>query len=184
MNTVRSVAVSSTEPAVASTLEPSSISASTWFVEVTDAIAPAAATEPENPPAAPNATPTATPRESTEPLDKASSVMSPVSAVTAESEITARVLVPKFTSAFDSANVRFRATPPAPPTLTDTAVSSESTVELSVAETVIDPPSTSEPSTMLASTSLVSVLPASTKLTATLIDTPPAPPTATPTAWP
>ena len=184
MNAVSSVAVSNTEPAAASTSEPSSMSASTRFVDFSDAIAPAAATEPEIAPAPPNERPTATPTESTEPSDKAISVMSPLAAVASDAEMIAWVLVPKSTSATDTASVKFSDNAPAPPTATDAAVSIESTVELSVAVTVIEAASTSEPSTMLASTAFFSVLMATTALTARLIDTPAAPPADTPTDCP
>jgi len=47
VNPVLSVAVSSTEPAEASTSEPSSMSVSTRLVEITDALEPAAVPVPE-----------------------------------------------------------------------------------------------------------------------------------------
>ncbi len=187
VSSVSSVAVNVIGPTGASTSESAAIRAWTRFVEAIVATAPAAEAEPDIAPAPPNDTPTPTPSTLTVPVESAVRVTpAAVEAVASEPEIIARAVVPKFTSATDSASVMFRETPPAPPTLTEAATRVASRSALSVALRLTESASTSAPPVMLASTTLVIVLRAMTALPDTLIDSAPAPPAdsaaATPTA--
>ena len=173
---VSSVAVNKTEPSVASTSESAVIDASTRLVEVMLEMAPAAATAPLIAPEPLKATPTPTPNTSTKPVESAVSVTLPVVAVTSEPEIAEQALVPKFTSAIDSAKETLIATPPAPPMETEAASRVASIVAPSVALRLTDSASTTDPSTILASTILVSVFIAMTALPDALTDIAPAPP--------
>ena len=181
---VSSLASRITEPRVASTSESALISASVRLVEFTVASAPAADAEAAIPPAPPRPRATPTPRTSTVPVESAVSLTSPVDAVTSEPEIVARAVVPKFTSDSDKASARFSAAPPPPLTLSEAATSFESIADWSVALSVTENASTTEPPVIPASTRLVRVFSAIAAAPLSAIATPPPADTATAAATP